>query len=189
MNLQPMPEASIRRRPSVDRAAGRVVFFDSLESGLANFSFAAGDGSPRWYRIAAVCALRHEYFLSRVRHFPVDIGDMTGDGQRASRAAECVHAFRARVGLRDTEHDGGVVEDSTNGGTSWIDVGGLFDADGYRGALAAGLAIRSRAVAFVAASHGYVSTRLTLAPLAGQNARFRWRLGLYGDRLPASSDG
>ena len=75
--------------------------------------------------------------------------------------------------------DGGVVEYSTNGGTTWVDAGTLFDANGYTGALAAGTdnPLTGRA-AFVADSHGYRSSRLNLAPLAGQSARFRWRLGL-----------
>jgi hypothetical protein len=54
-----------------------------------------------------------------------------------------------------------------------------MDYNGYNGTIINGfgnpLANRN---AFVSASHGYISTRLNLASLAGQNVSFRWRMGL-----------
>jgi Zn-dependent metalloprotease len=75
-------------------------------------------------------------------------------------------------------YDGSVLEYSTNGGGSWNDAGGLFTHNGYNGTIASGgsnpLAGRT---AFTGRSNGYVSSRLNLSSLAGQNVRFRFRIG------------
>lgn len=75
--------------------------------------------------------------------------------------------------------DGGVLEYSTDGGSSWTDAATLIDAGETYGGTLSGccsnpLAGRS---AFVNRSFGYTGTRLTLASLAGQNFRFRFRVG------------
>jgi bacillolysin len=86
-----------------------------------------------------------------------------------------------------TYWDGGVLEYSTNGGSSWSDAGGLIDAGkGYGGAISSGysnpLAGRT---GFVGSSYGYTGTRLDLSSLAGQSVRFRFRVGsdLYDGSL------
>jgi hypothetical protein len=87
--------------------------------------------------------------------------------------------FAHAYGFEGPNYDGGVVEYSLNGGASWSDAGNLFDFNGYDAALASGsgnpLGGRS---AFADDSHGYISSRLNLASLAGQSVRFRWRMGL-----------
>ena len=75
--------------------------------------------------------------------------------------------------------DGGVIEYSTNGGTSWTDAGGLISAGhSYGGTISAGfgnpLAGRQ---AFVQDSFDYTASQLNLASLAGQSVRFRFRMG------------
>jgi Zn-dependent metalloprotease len=74
--------------------------------------------------------------------------------------------------------DGGVVEYSTNGGTSWTDAGPLFEVNGYDATIPAAsdnpLAGRE---AFSGISKGYLSSRLNLSTLAGQSVRFRFRIG------------
>ncbi len=73
--------------------------------------------------------------------------------------------------------DGGVVEYSTNGGTSWTDAGSLIVNNSYNGTLHPSNPLGARA-AFTGESHGYYSTRVNLASLAGQsNVRFRFRIG------------
>ena len=74
-------------------------------------------------------------------------------------------------------YDGGIVEVSTNGGSTWTSAGPLFTDNGYNGT------IDSRysnplggQQAFVGLSHGYISSRVNLSSLAGQNVRFRFRL-------------
>jgi hypothetical protein len=76
-------------------------------------------------------------------------------------------------------YDGGVVEYSSDGGTTWQDADALFDSNGYGSKTIDSnwqnpLAGRK---AFVAASYGYISSRLNLASLSGQDVRFRFRIG------------
>ncbi|NOT53372.1 MAG: DUF11 domain-containing protein, partial [Deltaproteobacteria bacterium] len=76
-------------------------------------------------------------------------------------------------------YDGGVIEYSTNSGGTWTDAGSLITAGAvYGGAVQSGfgnpLANRN---AFVRESFGYTASQLNLTSLAGQNARFRFRIG------------
>ncbi|MFZ1267246.1 MAG: M4 family metallopeptidase, partial [Anaerolineae bacterium] len=75
-------------------------------------------------------------------------------------------------------YDGGVLEYSINGGSTWTDAGSFIQVNGYDGAIGTGYGnpLGGRQ-AFLADSHGYISSRLTLASLAGQSIRFRWRIG------------
>jgi hypothetical protein len=75
--------------------------------------------------------------------------------------------------------DGGVIEKSTNGGSTWTDAGSLISGGmGYTGTVSSccsnPLGGRS---AFVGDSWGYTATQLDLSSLSGQNVRIRWRLG------------
>ena len=88
------------------------------------------------------------------------------------------HAFEFEYGS-NSYYDGGVLEYSTNGGSSWVDAGSLFaEGKNYGGTLSTAYSnpVGGRS-AFVAASHGYVSSRYNLSTLAGQSVRFRWRVG------------
>ncbi len=86
------------------------------------------------------------------------------------------HAYEFEYGGED--YDGGVVEYSTDGGFNWYDAGPLFIDNGYNGILSSAwqnpLGGRQ---AFVNLSNGYISSRLNLSSLAGQDVRFRFRLG------------
>ncbi len=75
--------------------------------------------------------------------------------------------------------DGGVLEYSVNNGMTWADAAGLIDGGlAYNGTIASGggNTLQGRQ-AFTSASYGYTGTRLTLASLAGQSVRFRFRIG------------
>jgi Zn-dependent metalloprotease len=104
------------------------------------------------------------------------------------------HAFgfeTSTVGIGQPKNfDGGVVEYSVDGGSTWKDAGPLMAGAGNNGygfntALARGgtrivrdrgnpLAGRS---AFTWQSQGYVTTRATLSSLAGKKVKFRFRIG------------
>lgn len=76
-------------------------------------------------------------------------------------------------------YDGGVLEYSSDNGTTWLDAGGFIDAGkGYGGTITSGfgnpLSARS---AFVKSSFGYTGTRLDLSSLAGSSVKFRFRIG------------
>ena len=89
--------------------------------------------------------------------------------------------FDHAYGFEDDDqaaYDGGVLEYSTDGGSSWLDAGSLITDNGYNGTIGAGggnpLGGRE---GFVRESNGYISSRVDLSPLAGQSVRFRFRIG------------
>jgi Zn-dependent metalloprotease len=91
--------------------------------------------------------------------------------------------------------DGGVLEYTTNGGATWIDVAGevgvppappipaLFDRGrGYSGFVATTNPLGTDSAgnprqAYIMSAPGFAGTRLNLAPIAGQTVQFRWRIG------------
>ncbi len=72
---------------------------------------------------------------------------------------------------------GGIVEYSTNGGLTWLDLGPLFTTNGYDGTLSASGNPLSGRMAFAGDSNGYISTRADLRSLANQTVRLRFTLG------------
>lgn len=88
------------------------------------------------------------------------------------------HAFTFDYYRTSNFYDGGVVEYSTDDGTTWQDAGPLFDHNGYNAVLTDGWGnpIGGRE-AFGGTSYGYTSSRLELSSLAGETVRFRWRIG------------
>lgn len=74
--------------------------------------------------------------------------------------------------------DGGVVEISTNNGSSWTDLGANMTVNGYNGSMGTGSnnPIGGRA-AFTGNSNGFIRTTVSLAAYANQNALFRFRAG------------
>lgn len=84
------------------------------------------------------------------------------------------HAFDFECG-----YDGGVIEYSVNNGTYWGDAGNLItDGHKYKYTLteASDNPIGGRK-AFTCKSFGYAASQLNLNSLAGQNVRFRFRIG------------
>jgi len=74
--------------------------------------------------------------------------------------------------------DGGVVEISTNGGTTWTDLGPNMTSGGYNGALgAAPTNALSGRPAFTGLSAGFVNTIINLSAYAGQSVKLRFRFG------------
>jgi Zn-dependent metalloprotease len=76
-------------------------------------------------------------------------------------------------------YDGGVLEYSTNNGASWTDAGALITAGAFYNGSVSGCCFNPLAGrnAFVGESWGYTATQLDLSALAGQNVRFRFRIG------------
>jgi bacillolysin len=96
-------------------------------------------------------------------------------------ASTAYFRFNHAYGFEDntaSAFDGGVLEYSTNAGTSWTDAGPLLTDNGYNGTLSSPstnpLAGKE---AFVRESNGYRSSRATISSLSGQNVRFRFRMG------------
>jgi hypothetical protein len=168
-------------------AAGTPInlFFDDLENPYSgNWSHGALSGYDRWYYPQTPNDYDWDatYATSGVYNFwGVDqgsVGDtymrMTGGVSLPAGAyLHFNHAYSFENG-----RDGGVLEYSTNGGASWNDAGSLSTYNGYDGALPTtyGNPLGGRS-AFMNDSYGYISTRASLASLAGQTIRFRFRLG------------
>jgi N-acetylneuraminic acid mutarotase len=78
--------------------------------------------------------------------------------------------------LEDT-FDGGVLEASTNGGTTWTDMAANMSGNTYTDLISSsfGSPISGRQ-AWSGSSGGYVQTTVNLTPYAGQNLLFRFRL-------------
>jgi len=81
--------------------------------------------------------------------------------------------------LSISNFDGGVIEYSTDNGSTWSDAGSLISAGTFYGGTISNCCdnpLRGRA-AFVKDSFDYRATQLNLASLAGQSVRFRFRIG------------
>jgi bacillolysin len=89
------------------------------------------------------------------------------------------HSYAFEDGSNNgTRYDGGQLQYSTDGGSSWQDAGPLFTDNGYNGTLysSAGNPLGGQK-AFTAESYGYISSRVDLSSLAGKEVRFRFRIG------------
>ena len=156
-----------------------ILFFDDLETSDANWSFSAISGTSSWLRdISSI-----PYSSSGVSMLWGDdsntssdsVAAMALDVQLPAGTQPYLH-FQHAFGFQNPNNDGGWLEYSTNGGGSWADAGGFFDEGmDYTGSLAPSNPNNGHA-AFVADSHGYVSSRYDLSSLAGSNVRFRWRM-------------
>lgn len=76
-------------------------------------------------------------------------------------------------------YDGGVLEYSTDSGSTWKDAAPLFSGgQNYKGTLSTwdSNALGGRK-AFTGDSHGWVDSRYKLTSLVGQTVQFRWRMG------------
>jgi len=154
------------------------LFFDNLESGSANWIFGALSGTSSWGRVSGYAhsgifsLYGNDYYTSSDSYAAMNASVLLP----ANAYLRFTHAY----GFETPNYDGGVLEYSINGGASWSDAGTLFNYNGYDvGTIASGNPLAGRP-AFLAASHGYISSRLNLASLAGQNVRFRWRMGTDG---------
>jgi len=165
--------------------AGQVpnnFFQDNFETGLANWTTQHLLGTNSWSRITGY-ATSGQYAV----HDPgSDTAHDTALRWNSSISLPATgtyyihfkHAFDFEAGATNN-YDGGVIEYSIDGGNSWLDAGGLIDSGRqYNGSIySSGDNPLAGRQAFTAASHGYNSTRLNLASLAGNNLRFRFRSG------------
>ena len=178
MNLEPSagfsPDASVC-------AAGGVpdyLFLDDIESGGSNWLTSSISGSNAWSLISY-------YAHSGTTSFRAN-GYVTSSDSVVSLVSDYVLPtdstpylwFAHAYDFEAPNWDGGFFEYSTDSGGSWSDAGALID-DGktYDGTISTtgGTNPSGGNAAFLDTSHGYVSTRVNLSSLAGQNVRFRWR--------------
>ncbi len=163
---------------------GTIVFSDDLESGTGNWIFTTNGTSLRWQLDSGwfgpyAHSGDHSLYADDA---PATVTDATARLSSSFMVASgaylhFAHAYEFHANSSNYD-DGGVLEYSIDGGSNWVDAGSLMDYNGYKGTISTGtgnpLSGRS---AFAGASHGYISTRLNLASLAGQTVTFRWRMG------------
>ena len=183
-------------------AAGQTptdLFFDNLENpGSGKWASAALVGTNRWYYpplsnpfgfydAAQPTSGQYNFWgYDQPTTSDFHIGMTSNVALPASGTAYLHFKHTYRFDGTSTRYDGGVVEYSTNNGGSWSDAGGLFVNNGYNGTLSNsfGNPLGGRQ-AFTGSSFGYTASRASLASLAGQNVRFRFRIGTdsSGDEL------
>ncbi len=171
--------------PVCDTGTPNNLWFDDLENtGSGNWASAAIQGSDEWYypqipnpywdTTYATSGVYNLWGLDQPFTADYYIA-MTSDVSLPSGAyLHFKHAYRFELGA----FDGGVLEYSTDEGSTWNDAGSLFTHNGYNGTIFSGwenpLGGRN---GFVNYSDGYISSRLDLSSLAGENIRFRFRIG------------
>jgi hypothetical protein len=157
-----------------------TVFFDGFESGTGHFTLSVATGSgPRWQLDAPAGPFARSGLHAL---FGDDLPAAITDA-RVTMNEDIVLPHEAFLHFShayalERYYDGGVVEYSTDGGATWSDGLALFDSGGYDSIVAANANPLGGRRAFSGDSHGYRSARMNLSALAGQNVRFRWRLGL-----------
>ncbi len=183
MNLQPVPNFNPDAPVCSPMQPPNDALFDGLESGTSNWTFNNG-AYTRWQRDSSF----YGPFAHSGAHslYADDAPDVVTDA--TARLASVTVPANAYLHFSHsfdfdqwagTYYDGGVLEYSTNGGSTWQDATALIVNNGYNGTITSGYGNPlSGRQAFVGTSHGYISTRLNLSSLAGQTVTFRWRLGL-----------
>jgi bacillolysin len=156
------------------------IFLDTFESGLDNTNWLV-----QWTVQHAWFPNNAPYSSSGIWHAFGSCFDFTNDSwlYMANSVAIPSNArmqFNHSWDFEPPNWDGGVVEYSLNGGTTWADALALYSVgSNYSGTIASGSGnpIGGRA-AYVNTSRGYTGTQLSLASLAGQsNVKLRFRIG------------
>ena len=165
------------------------LFFDNLENlSSGNWTHAALSGSDQWYYpqtsnpydFDATYATSGDYNFWGYNYNRVSDSYIAMTQNVTLPAGAYLHFNHAYTFERGTSSyfDGGVIEYSTDNGTTWTDAGSLITNNGYTGTISTLFSnpLGDRQ-AFVGRSNGYMSTRLNLNSLSGQNVRFRFRIG------------
>jgi Zn-dependent metalloprotease len=189
LNLQPVTGAAAPEAPVCPTGyTRRDVFFDDIEGDTrANWVSGGSRGYSAWYAPqqpypgsfdptytkSGTHNLYGDDYLENNDSF-LSVARAVKVPPNAYLRFDHAYGFESDGGNR---FDGGVVELSVDGGRSWVDGGSLFDSSGYNGSITAPDNALAGRNAFVGTSHGYHSSRLSLATLAGQDVLFRFRLG------------
>src|SRR6266511_5497084 len=187
MNSQPAPNFNTDAPYCDGNQVMITTFSDDLESGTGNWTFTNGtytrwqiDSSDGPYAQSGSHSLYADDKPDVITDASAKLKSFVVPSNAYLHFAQA-YGFEAYdfAGLFSYDFDGGILEYSLNNGSSWVDAGSLIDFNGYTGTLftEGGNPLSGRS-AFVGSSHGYISTRLNLASLAGKTVSFRWRMGL-----------
>lgn len=75
----------------------------------------------------------------------------------------------------ESTYDGGVLEISTNGGTTWTDLEPNFISGGYTGSMDATTLLAGRRAWTGSSNNNFIKTKVNLTPYANQNIKLRFR--------------
>jgi len=179
------PQAAVPAFCPVGQVASNL-FFDNLENTASgNWAISTIAGTGHWFYPPDPDFI---FATSGVNNFWGYDRPVVGDSAIAMTSSVAIPTGTVRLQFNHSygfensstsNFDGGVIEYSTNAGAIWSDAGSLISAGAtYGGPIASAfsnpLAGRN---AFVKGSFGYTASQLNLASLAGQNARFRFRIG------------
>ncbi len=177
----PAPDA-----PLCDAGKSPVnLFFDDFESGPSKWVLTVVQGADPWSDQYGNLINHEPYASSGTGHLWGYDNNAVSDSnvRTASAMALPSGAYLHFKHAYDFEfdaggyYDGGVVEYSTNSGSTWNDAGSLFTTNGYPHTIYNGSNPINGRSAFTGLSNGYTSSRLNLSSLAGSNALFRFRIG------------
>lgn len=184
MNAQPISKFNSHALVCGNAQPIHAAFMDDLENGASQWTLSGG----RWQYNSPYGSYAHSgvNFLY-ADDYPAKVTDTSAKLQAITVPPNAYLSFWHAFGFETASsqnpsyYDGGVIEYSINNGSSWQDAGALMDYNGYKASIyESGTNPLKGRKAFVSASHGYISTRLNLASLAGKNVIFRWRMGLDG---------
>ena len=166
-----------------------ITFSDDIEAGSGKWTFTSTPNALHWQIDSASFGPYTQSGLHSLYgdDLPADPTDASARLAPFTVPSNAYMHFAQAYGFEYFDffseyYDGGVLEYSTNSGSTWVDAGSLIEVNGYDGTIYTGFGnpLGGRS-GFVGSSHGYISTRLNLASLAGQTVTFRWRMGLDED--------
>ena len=159
-----------------------ITYFNGAEGSVADWGVSAEAGSQGGWGIGVFLARSgtRSFFgndpgSTSIHNLFMTTNVLVPAGGRAY--FDSAFEFENSDGVR---WDGGVLQYSTNNGSTWNNAGALIDGGrSYNGTLDATNPLGAVS-AFTATSFGYTGTRLNLSSLAGQNVRLRFRIGTDG---------
>lgn len=168
--------------------ANSVLFSDNLESGTSNWTTAAlsaDAGTTAWALSSAQSnSPTHSFFTADEAKIKDQVV-ATANAVSLNAASELnfYHLYNT-----ESTYDGGVLEYSTNGGSSWFDIlagngagipanSNRISANGYNATISASYnsPIGGRK-AWSGNSSSWLKTTVSLSDFAGKSAAFRWRM-------------
>lgn len=155
-----------------------LQFIDNLEAGTANWTSGALQGTDSWTWDSGYSSSGDRMLYGYDGYTLSDsYVELIVDVPLPGGTQPYLH-FRHAFGFEDSNMDGGLIDYSINGGSTWTDAGSLFDGGlDYTGTISTlYLNPNGGSQAFVGDSHGYVGSRYDLSSLTGNSVRFRWRV-------------
>lgn len=161
-----------------------VVFSDNMESGATGWVTSAATGASVW-------ALSNAFPASPTMAYR-GVGPETAQDHRLtsptiaipSGANQRFLTFNQRIGLEVNTAtacwDAGVLEVSTDGGTTFTKITAGITGVPYTGTIPAANALGATGSGWCGTDTAHRITAVDLAPYGGQNVQFRWRMGTDG---------